>query len=402
VDEDSVSAIVDWSVHAALDGVDEAALLDGLCVRLLSAGLPLRRVAVGSGLLHPTLDSRGYRWTRGEPVVQEDYARSQVALEEWDKSPFRALVEGNERSLRRRLDGDYRHGEFEMLDRLKAEGATDYYARIEGSRSAPTSAGKMGASVSSWTIDRRGGYEDREIAQIDRISAAFALAYQSRALHGTVRTLMETYLGAGAARRVLDGNVERGRADAIDAVIWYSDLVNFTRIADEVEREQLLGLLNEYAAVQVEAVESHGGEVLKFVGDGILAIFPDPDPARAAGQALDAALAADAGIVALNRARRDSGLRTTEFYLALHTGSVLFGNFGSQTRLDFTVLGPAVNETSRIGAMCRSLDQQVIVSSAFAGAAGRRRADLVSLGRYALRGVGAPQELFTLDRGRIG
>jgi adenylate cyclase len=183
----------------------------------------------------------------------------------------------------------------------------------------------------------------------------------------------------------------RGQADAIESVIWYSDLVQFTRIADEVEREHLLSLLNEYAEALVESIEQHDGEVLKFVGDGILAIFHDADQGKARANALDAALRAEQRVKALNAARHAAGQRVTDFYLALHVGDLLFGNFGSANRLDFTVLGPAVNEASRIGGMCRSLEQRVIVSSAFAQTAGHRRRDLVSLGRYALRGVGQPQ-----------
>jgi len=396
--EELVTTTVDWLVQSALGGRSEGELMQGLCERFVAGGLPLVRAAAGSGLLHPTIDSRGFRWIKGEAVQREEYFHDRVAMEEWEKSPFKTLVEGNERSMRRHLDGDYRVGEYELLDTLKENGATDYYAVIHR-HGDPSVSGKMGDFVSSWTIDRPGGYSDTEIAQIDRVLSAFALSYQSRSMHGTIRTLLETYLGRGAAERVLKGNINRGQADAIETVIWYSDLAHFTRIADEVEREHLLSFLNEYAACLVESIEAHDGEVLKFIGDGILAIFAEADLGIARSNALDAAFRAEARIVELNARRTEAGLRTTDFYLALHVGDLLFGNFGSTNRLDFTVLGPAVNEASRIGGMCRSLDQRVIVSSDFAEAAGPRRRDLVSLGRYALRGVGQPQELFTIDRG---
>jgi adenylate cyclase len=396
--EDAVSATVDWLVHAALAGRTENELVQGVCDRFVEAGLPLRRVAAGSGLLHPTIDSRGFRWVRGEAVERQEYFHDRVSNDDWEKSPFRTLIEGNESSMRRRLDGDYRVGEYELLDKLKADGATDYYAVLHR-QGDPTVSGKIGSFISSWSMDRPGGYSDAEITQIERVASAFALSYQSRSMHGTIRTLLETYLGRGAAQRVLMGNINRGQADAIETVIWYSDLQHFTRIADEVEREHLLSFLNEYASCLVESIEAHEGEVLKFIGDGILAIFAAPDLGIARSNALDAAFRAEAKITALNEERQAAGQRITDFYLALHAGDLLFGNFGSANRLDFTVLGPAVNEASRIGAMCRSLDQRVIVSSAFAEAAGPRRRDLVSLGRYALRGVGQPQELFTIDRG---
>jgi adenylate cyclase len=395
--EEVVSSTVDWLIQAALAGRSEGELVQGVCERFVEAGLPLVRVAAGSGLLHPTIDSRGFRWVRGETVQREDYFHDRVAMEEWEKSPFRTLIEGNENSMRRRLDGDYRDGEYELLDSLKAEGASDYYAIMHRSTDA-TVSGKVGSFVSSWTIDRPGGYSETEIAQLERTASALALSYQSRSMQGTIRTLLETYLGHGAAQRVLMGNINRGQADAIETVIWYSDLQHFTRIADEVAREHLLSFLNEYAACLVESIEAHEGEVLKFIGDGILAIFAHDDLGIARSNALDAAFRAEAKIAALNEERQAAGQRTTDFYLALHAGDLLFGNFGSANRLDFTVLGPAVNEASRIGGMCRSLDQRVIVSSSFAEAAGPRKRDLVSLGRYALRGVGQPQELFTIDR----
>jgi adenylate cyclase len=395
--QEAAAEVIDWLVQQSLRGTDEGDLLQGVCDALVEHGLPLMRVMVGSGLLHPTIDSRVYLWRRGDRVAGEDFVRDKADAEEWEKSPFRYLVESNANSMRRHLDGDYRVGEFELLDRLKTEGGTDYFAMVTR-HADPAVSYRIGHSVSSWTIDRPGGYSEADLVSLERVAAAFALGYQTRAMHGTIRTLMETYLGRGAATRVMNGNIVRGQADTIDTVIWYSDLVQFTRIADEIERDQLLGLLNDYASPLVESIEEHGGEVLKFIGDGILAIFPDEGHENALANALDAAVKAEARVTALNETRRAQGLRTTDFYLALHVGNLLFGNFGSSKRLDFTVLGPAVNEASRIGGMCRSLEQRVIVSSAFAEAAGPRRRDLVSLGRYALRGVGQPQELFTIDR----
>jgi adenylate cyclase len=393
--QEATAEVIDWLVQASLRGLDEGALLQGVCDALVDRDFPLMRVMVGSGLLHPTLESRVHLWRRGDQVSGEEFGRDDRDMEEWEKSPFRYLVESNANTMRRHLERDYQVGEFELLDRMKASGATDYFAMITR-QSNPSMTYKVGHSVASWATDRPGGYTDADLAALERVASAFALGYQNRAMQGTMRTLMETYLGRGAANRVLNGNIVRGQADTIDTVIWYSDLVQFTRIADEIEREHLLGLLNDYASPIVESIEEHGGEVLKFVGDGILAIFPDEG--QAPSNALDAALQAEARVTALNATRRAQGLRTTDFYLSLHVGNLLFGNFGSSKRLDFTVLGPAVNEASRIGGMCRSLEQRVIVSSAFAEAAGPRRRDLVSLGRYALRGVGQPQELFTIDR----
>jgi len=161
----------------------------------------------------------------------------------------------------------------------------------------------------------------------------------------------------------------------------------------------VFAMLNEYAEVQVEAIETHGGHVLKFIGDGMLAIFPGEDTADACARALDAATDQCRRIAELNQRRIAAGAPVTNTHLALHMGELLYGNIGSARRLDFTVLGPAVNEASRIETLCGSLDQAVIVSWSFADAAGAARSRLVSLGRYAMKGVARPQELFTLDPG---
>ena len=224
-----------------------------------------------------------------------------------------------------------------------------------------------------------------------------ALVVKASSAAWIARTLMETYLGRDAGRRVLRGDIERGVTRTIRAIIWFSDLRGFTRIADSAPREQLVPLLNDYAECLASAIHAHGGQVLKFMGDGLLAIFELGEDGAACSRALDAAGHAQAAAAEINRRRTADGLPTTGFGLALHVGDVLYGNIGSLDRLDFTVVGPAVNEAARIEALCGSLEQAVIVSSAFVEAGPECRARLVSLGRYALRGVARPQELFTLD-----
>ena len=211
-------------------------------------------------------------------------------------------------------------------------------------------------------------------------------------------TLVETYLGRDAGRRVLSGRIERGVADRIKTVLWFSDLRGYTRISDTAEPEQIIPLLNDYADAVVTAIHDHSGDVLKLIGDGVLAIFPAQDRARApAPPRSPRRRRARAPRSPNSTTRRGAeGLPTTEMYLGLHLGVVFYGNIGSKERLDFTVVGPAVNEVSRIAAMCRSVDQPVLISSSFADALADKK-PFVSVGRYALRGVGQPQELFTLD-----
>ncbi len=196
---------------------------------------------------------------------------------------------------------------------------------------------------------------------------------------------------------MLHGRIARGVADRIKTVLWFSDLRNYTRISDNAPPEQIIPLLNDYADAIFTAIHQHSGDVLKLIGDGVLAIFPAEDRARACAAALDAAQEARAAVAALNARRSAEGLPTTEMYLGLHLGVVFYGNIGSTERLDFTVVGPAVNEVARIAAMCRSVDQPILLSSAFAASVAEDRRRLASVGRFALRGVGKPQDLFTLD-----
>ena len=195
---------------------------------------------------------------------------------------------------------------------------------------------------------------------------------------------------------MLRGRIERGVADRINTVLWFSDLRNYTRISDTSPPEEIIPLLNDYAEAIVSSIHEHSGDVLKLIGDGVLAIFPAEERSRACAAALDAASAAREAVAALNARRSEKGLPSTEMYLGLHFGEVFYGNIGSKERLDFTVVGPAVNEVSRIAAMCRSVDQPILLSSAFAESCAEQPRTSLG-GRFALRGVGKPQELFTLD-----
>jgi adenylate cyclase len=213
-------------------------------------------------------------------------------------------------------------------------------------------------------------------------------------------TLAETYLGRDAGRRVMCGRIVRGVAERIGAVLWQSDLRDYTHISESVAPEEIIPFLNDYADIVVSAIHGHGGDVLKLIGDGTLAIFVGDDREQACVAALAAAVRLRQDVKKLTRSRSQAGLPVTQVYLALHVGDVFYGNVGSKDRLDFTVIGPAVNEVSRILAMSRSVEQNVLLSSAFAEALGPElRGHLVSVGRYALRGVAQPQELFTLEPG---
>jgi adenylate cyclase len=256
----------------------------------------------------------------------------------------------------------------------------------------------MDCVYSSWATATPGGFREADLVALRRLVPLLALAIKGVSLTRIARTLVEVYLGHDAGERVLSGRISRGVADRIKAVIWYSDLRGYTKITDTAPPEEIIPMLNDYAAAVIGAVRAAGGEVLKLIGDGVLAIFRAEDPAQACRNALRATMSLKAGIKVVNERRAAGNHPVTSVYLGLHIGEVFYGNIGSEDRLDFTVVGPAVNEASRIAAMCRSVDRGVVFSSEFAAATPEpERSTLVSVGRYALRGVGRAEELFTLD-----
>jgi adenylate cyclase len=392
-------------VDAAIAGASPAAILDALCRAMVeSAGLPLVRASVGALLVHPLLDATLVIWRADRGAYFDDTPRPTVrGNEPWRSSPFHALEQAGTAMLRCRLERGEGVGAFEVLRDLKAEGATDYLTLR--TRLAPGVTLGDGTSIySSWVTAQPGGFADADIERIRGVEPLLAVVVAAALGTATAGTLLATYLGADAARRVLGGDVERGKVEMIHAVIWYSDLAGFTRLTDQVAgagmlqlftgHAEILGLLNDHAEILVDAIEGRGGQVLKFMGDGLLAIFRGGDEAEACEASLAAWTNAEARCARLPRRR----IGETHPYLALHAGDVLYGNIGGRARLDFTVLGPAVNEASRIAALCRQLDRTLIMSEAFAELCPpSRRAGLLALGRYALRGVARPQVLYGLE-----
>ena len=393
--------IGEWIVSATLAGTDEIGILAGIGQRLNAAGVPIVRISVATDLLDPMFDGRGVRWLRDEGGLEETFARDDegtIVTVDFPRSPFGFLLRSGKPTMRRRLDATYERGEFSMLDRFQDQGVTDYIAfSVRVGKSMQV--GGAGGMTGSWTTDAPGGFTDAQVELLTSLMPLLTLSILLQTTHRDTRTLLTTYLGRHAADRVLAGNIVRGRAEPIRAVVWFSDLVGFTRISDNTSPEHVLALLNDYAQAQIEAIEAHAGHVLKFIGDGLLAIFPDDDSTKACARALDAAVKMRKQVAKLNVKRAAQDLPITDTHLALHLGELLYGNLGGPRRLDFTVLGSAVNEAARIEALCASLDQKVIVSWAFHEAAGDARNRLVSLGRYAMKGVARPQELFTLDPG---
>lgn len=388
-------------VEAGLAGMSEMDLLVDFCGRLTADGLPVVRANVVVDTLHPVHEGRVFRWRRDqkevEPVIE--YGRTNdggEAESNWRRSPYYHLVQTGEAMLRRKL-AEGAPSDFPILDDLRADGHTDFVVMIHRFASDGV-IGEMDCVYSSWTTDAAGGFTDEQVAVLCELVPSLALAIKSASLARIAETLVETYLGRDAGRRVLNGRIARGVADRIGAVLWYSDLKGFTRITDIAAPEQIIPFLNDYSEAIISSVHDAGGDVLKLIGDGTLAIFTADDPRKACRCALDAESFARDRIKALNADRMSRGLPIAEAYLGLHIGEVFYGNIGSRDRLDFTVVGPAVNEVSRIVALCRSVERDVLLSTAFfSAAADEDRSRFVSVGRYALRGIEKPQELFTLE-----
>jgi adenylate cyclase len=399
-------ALCAWLTEAGLAGTAESDIVVGFCERCVVAGLPIDRTQVFIDTLHPVHEGRLFRWGQdSDEAAMSEYGRTNpeviavagasaydlTAVENWRGSPFYQMIQTGESLLRRRLDAAAVN-DFAVLPGLAGAGMTDYIAMI--TRFADV-IGEMDGVYSSWATRAPAGFDDRHIAALARVVPFLAIAIKAVSLVRMTSTLMETYLGRDAGRRVLGGRIVRGLAEEIDAVVWFSDLAGFTRITDTAP-EQVIPLLNDYADAIVSAIHEHGGDVLKLIGDGTLAIFAAQDREHACDAALSAAIAARRKVAEMKQRRAAEGKPVTDMYLGLHVGKVFYGNVGSRERLDFTVIGPAVNEASRIAAMCRSVDQPVLMSTAFADV-GDMRQRLLSVGRYALRGVSHPQELFTID-----
>jgi len=393
VDVDRVAA---WLVKAGLAGMPEDDLMRRFCEECRSIGMDLSTAVAVIDTLHPVYEGRAFLWradgTQENPLIE--YGSKGEAAANWQKSVFFHLLTTGAEEVRRRLGrGD--PADFVTLEELKAEGETDYVAFVH--RFAKDRViGEMDCVYSHWTTRHPDGFRDADLTALRRLVPSLALAIKCASLARIAGTLVEVYLGRGAGERVLSGRISRGVAERINTVLWFSDLRGYTTIAD-TNPDEIIPLLNDYAEAVISSIHHAGGDVLKLMGDGVLAVFNAADPAESCRCALRAEVELRSKIEGLNANRSRKGRPISTVYLGLHIGDVFFGNIGSDERLDFTVVGPAVNEVSRIASMCRSVDRATVVSSEFAAATPEsERVNLVSVGRYALRGVARAQELFTL------
>ena len=392
--------LMNWLVSQGLTGLSENDLIRGFCERCSAEGLHVSRGMVFIDTLHPIFEGRGFRWNDTETNESDmfEYGSSAKgeAAQNWRRSTFFHMLEhGHEELLIDLADCD--RYDFPMANDLAAKGHKHFLSFVH--RFGETGAmGQMDCVYSTWLTRRDQGFGEQGMAALRDLVPVLGLAIKSGAQVDVARTLGRVYLGRDASEQVLRGKISRGVTERINTVLWFSDLRGSTAISESIEPGEIIPFLNDYAQASIDAIHDAGGEVLKLIGDGVLAMFTNENMAVAKRSALRAEHRFRHNIDALNARRAGEGRPVTTAHIGLHVGEVFYGNIGSDDRLDFTVVGPAVNEVSRIASMCRSVDRELLTSSDFRnGLDAAGRGYLVSTGRFALRGISRAQDLYTLD-----
>src|SRR3954453_15017349 len=392
--------LMNWLVSQGLEGLPENDLIRGFCERCCAEGLDLSRALVFIDTLHPIFEGRGFRWndTATNESDAFEYGPSDQGdnAQNWRRSVFYHMLEHGQGELALDLAKGAAQN-FGMIDELAAKGHRHFVSYVHQFGAAGT-MGQMDCVYSYWTTRRDDGFGEQGMAALRDLVPVLGLAIKSAAQADIAKTLGRVYLGRDASEQVLRGRIMRGVTERINAVLWFSDLRGSTAIGERIGPDEIIPFLNDYAQAAIDSIHDEGGDVLKLIGDGVLAMFTNEDMAAARRAAMRLEHLFRKNVAALNLRRGAEGRPTTSAYIGLHVGEVFYGNIGSEDRLDFTVVGPTVNEVSRIASMTLSVDRELLASAEFykgLDATGRRY--LVSTGRYALRGIGRAQDLYTLD-----
>jgi adenylate cyclase len=392
--------LMNWLVGQGLTSLAENDLVRGFCERCRASGLDLSRGIVFIDTLHPIFEGRGFRWNDSETEESDSFEYGSTgegaAAQNWRRSVFYHMLENGQTELQIRL-ADCASLDFSMIDDLAAKGHQHFMAFVHRFGETGT-IGQMDCVYSYWLTRRPEGFGEQALSALRDLVPLLGLAIKSAAQVDIARTLGRVYLGRDASEQVLRGRISRGVTERINAVLWFSDLRGSTSISETIAPDEIIPFLNDYAQAAIDAIHDEGGDVLKLIGDGVLAMFTHEDMTLAKRAALRAEHGFRHNMTSLNVRRSADARPTTSAYVGLHVGEVFYGNIGSEDRLDFTVVGPAVNEVSRIASMCRSVDRELLASSAFrTGLDATGQGYLVSTGRFALRGIGRAQDLYTLD-----
>jgi adenylate cyclase len=384
IDQHLLTEAIDWMIDGCVSAPTAELVLNQTCERLTACGVPLAHAAVFVRTLHPEIMGRRWFWQPEGGSEGLDLGHDTMDNPEYRASPIKYVFD-EVKPLRRRLGAPDCPIDFTFLDRFRNEGVTDFLA-------VPLRASDGTINACAWMTKAPGGFSDVAVAALEAIVRPMARMVEVRALKRIAINLLDTYVGGQAGARILGGSIRRGNVESIRAAIWLSDMRGFTARGDRMPAADLVALLNRYFDCQVPAIRAQGGEVLKFMGDGLLAIFPveHADNREVCARVLQAARAVETTI----READWGGLEKPggiHFGVALHIGDVLYGNIGSTNRLDFTCIGPAVNLAARIEALSGEIGRTILASEAFAAACGDR---LVPVGSYALKGVSQPQRVY--------
>jgi adenylate cyclase len=378
-------SVVDWLMSGARSARESERAVAEACERLCACGIPLWQVDVFVRTLHPDITGLRFHWQAGSDVSISvstyDHPRAEV------RNSFVESVCADGVVVRRQLFRDECRKEFPFLQQLHDEGATDLFA-------TPLVFTEGDIHAALWTTRQPGGFTDEQIAAIETVVDPLARVAEVRALRRTATNLLDTYCGTRSGKRILAGDIRRGHSEVINAAIWLSDMRGFTTLSDRLPAETMIDLLNRYFDCQVPVILDNGGEVLNFMGDGLLAMFPIEHPEESTevcNQALAAALETRTRVLSLPSL---NGIeKPVSFGLALHLGDVLYGNIGGGNRLDFTCIGPAVNLSARLEKVAAKLARTIVSSEEFAS---HCASSLVPLGQFALRGFGELKAVFGL------
>jgi adenylate cyclase len=370
------------------------------CIRLLAAGVPLARVLMSYRTLHRSTELISLVWTPGEAVLSLEHMHGAGSSGVWRRSPFYFMIENDLSVLRRKLVGPEALLDFTVLEDLHADGMTDYLAlmvKLEARSHEDRSHGNV--IVTSWTTTRTYGFADADIAALLRVRQRLGVAAKLAIKNEIAENVVSTYLGPRAGSEVLQGHIQRGDGRTIHAIVWHSDLRGSSALADKMSSSRYIALLNGYFECAAGAVIEAGGEVLNFICDVVLAIFPvvvDTIGVSAAA-AMDSALEVRRRLKDVNENLVARGVDLLDFGVGLHVGDVVFGNIGAGSRLAFTTIGSAVNEVARLEEMTKTLDTPILTSGEFKAILDESRAArLHSHGFRKLRGIGAPLDIYSL------
>jgi adenylate cyclase len=378
-------AIVEWLADEALQDSEPATLCNELCQRLRGVGIPVVRFQAGFRVLHPLYDASTLNWTTDKGVVVEHFSPEQRGAERFVRGPLGHILTHRLPVLRRRLTGDTALMDFDVLEELRAMGGTDYLAfRVGFDR-----VGETGI-ICSWLGDRESGFTDGEIVQLQRVTRELGIALKSKIERNVAQNIAHAYLGKRAGQAVLNGSIRRGDGEKITAALWYSDLRRSTELSDRLPAEAFLDLLGRYFEMTAASVLDHGGEVVSLIGDAVLGLFRIEGAAEeACGRALAAANEARHRLSLPSPAEADT---VFDFGISLHLGEVIYGNVGVPERLQFTLVGSAVNEVVRVQDLTKTLGHPVLATGPFADAVA---CPWQPLGEHSLRGLDKPMPILT-------